>query len=122
MTLPHSITTAEQLRAAGDIGPCELVRGELIMMAPAGEEHGGVAHTLGRHLGNYVADRSLGRVYAAETGFLIARNPDTVRAPDVSFVRQDRLAPRPRQGFGEIVPDLVAEVLSPGDRAIEVLD
>jgi Uma2 family endonuclease len=68
-----------------------------------------------------VNSRTLGRVFTAETGFLLRRKPDTVRAADVSFVKQDRLPhPAPR-GFAELAPDLVVEVLSPDDRPGEVL-
>ncbi len=69
----------------------ELVRGDLIVMTPAGGRHGQVAHRIGLVVGNHVLDRNLGRVFAAETGFLLQRDPDTVRAPDVAFVAGDRL-------------------------------
>ncbi len=58
----------------------ELVRGDLVVMAPAGGRHGQVAHTLALFIGNHVRSRDLGRVFAAETGFVLRRNPDTVRA------------------------------------------
>ena len=69
----------------------ELVNGVLKMMSPAGGRHGLVALCLGRLLGNHVEIDRLGVVFAAETGFILSRNPDTVRAPDVAFVRQNRL-------------------------------
>ena len=79
--------TAQQLAALPDDGKrYELVRGELHMMSPAGHEHGRVAMRLGSQLEQHVRGHQLGTVYAAETGFLIAREPDTVRAPDVAFV------------------------------------
>src|SRR6266566_3179000 len=58
---------------------------------------------------------------AAETGFTLARGPDTVRAPDIAFVRRDRLPDPVTQGFPDLAPDLVVEVLSPDDRPGEVL-
>ncbi|HLF97622.1 MAG TPA: Uma2 family endonuclease, partial [Methylococcaceae bacterium] len=69
----------------------ELVLGELRTMAPAGANHGNLAMAVALSLGNFVRERHLGRVFAAETGFILARDPDTVRAPDVAFIRQDRL-------------------------------
>ena len=109
------ISTAEGLLTAGDIGPCELVRGELVMMSPAGFEHGVITQRIAAFLHAYVAPRSLGVVTAAETGFLLSRSPDTVRAPDVAFVAESRL-PRGRTvGFFEGAPDLAIEVLSPSD-------
>ena len=94
----------------------ELVRGDLVIMAPAGGRHGQVAHKFGLFIGNHVLDRDLGRVFAAETGFLLRRSPDTVRAPDVAFVAAERLGTdETPAGFLELAPDLAVEVVSPGD-------
>jgi Uma2 family endonuclease len=99
----------------------ELVEGVLRMMAPAGGRHGRVAHTLGLILGMHVRSRQLGIVYAAETGFLLSRGPDTVRAPDVAFVGRDRAVHiDDDQGFVAVVPDLVGEVVSPRDSFSDV--
>ena len=96
----------------------ELVRGGLIVMTPAGGRHGQVAHKVGLIIGNHVLDRNLGRVFAAETGFLLQRGPDTVRAPDVAFVAAERLGTGEiPTGFLEMAPDLVVEVVSPSDSA-----
>ena len=99
----------------------ELVRGDLIVMTPAGGRHGQVAHRVGLVIGNHVLDRNLGRVFAAETGFLLQRAPDTVRAPDVAFVAADRLSTGEiPAGFLEMAPDLAVEVVSPSDSATAV--
>lgn len=99
----------------------ELVRGVLVVREPAGYRHGDVAMRLAVAIFNYVEAHGLGRVFAAETGFTLARNPDTVRAPDVAYISAARLPdPLPR-GFAELAPDLAVEVLSPGDRPGEVL-
>jgi hypothetical protein len=82
--------TAEDLLGAGDIGPCELVQGTLVMMSPAGFEHGVITQRIAAVLHAYVAAWKLGVVMAAETGFLLARSPDTVRAADVAFVAEWR--------------------------------
>jgi Uma2 family endonuclease len=70
---------------------------------------------------SHVKANKLGKVYAAETGFHIEHDPDTVRAPDVAFVRRDRLPPAGQRGFFQGPPDLAVEVLSPDDSASEVL-
>lgn len=109
------MATAEDLLAAGHLGPCELVRGMLVMMSPAGFEHGVITQRIAAFLHGYVAGRRLGVVTAAETGFLLARAPDTVRAADVAFVAESRL-PRGRTvGFFEGAPDLAVEVVSPSE-------
>jgi Uma2 family endonuclease len=113
--------TAEQLLQTPGLGRCELLHGELVMMSPAGEEHGAIVMNLSAPLATFVRQRGLGRVFGAETGFVITRNPDTVRAPDVAFVRAERLSPTPGKGFFPGPPDLAVEVVSPSDRAGEVL-
>ena len=101
----------------------ELVSGDLVVMAPAGGRHGQVAHRIGLFIGNHVLERDLGRVFAAETGFLLRRGPDTVRAPDVAFVAGERLGTEETPaGFLELAPDLAVEVVSPGDSAGAVRD
>src|SRR5205814_2774899 len=93
----------------------------LAVREPAGGRHGRVTTELTRHLANHVDAHQLGAVYAAETGFTLARHPDTVRAPDIAFVRRERLPDPEPTGFPDLAPDLVVEVLSPGDRPGEVL-
>jgi Uma2 family endonuclease len=98
-----------------------LVTGELRTMPPAGGEHGGIAMHVGASLYQAVTAQHLGRVYAAETGFLLATNPDTVLAPDAAFVRADRLAQMgDMAGFIPGAPDLAVEVISPSDTYTEV--
>ena len=120
MATLDQITTAEQLLHATGLGRCELVRGELIMMSPAGTEHGCIAIRVGTRLNTFVELHSLGIVMGAETGFRIARDPDTVRAPDAAFVCAQRVPPRLPRGYFEGAPDLAVEVVSPDDRASEV--
>ena len=116
-----TITTAEELLNAGDIGRCELVRGQLNSMTPASFDHGAITNELAFHLTRHVKEHQLGRIYAAETGFILTRNPDTVRAPDVAFVRSDRVPKTRTTGFFDGAPDLAVEILSPNDRAPAVL-
>ncbi len=70
----------------------ELIRGALITMPPAGFEHGSVTVNLATPLDNHVRRDDLGNVVAAETGFIVERNPDTVRAADIAFVSKAKLA------------------------------
>lgn len=116
------IYTAKDLEELPDDGNrYDLIKGELICMAPAGGEHGEVSMEVGGELRAFVRQHQLGRVYAAETGFLLSSDPQVVLAPDVAFVRADRLPPREdRRGFMPIAPDLVVEVVSPHDRYSDV--
>jgi Uma2 family endonuclease len=122
MTLTSTkLVTAEELLAMGDMGRCQLIRGAIVMMAPAGIEHGDIAGQLFFRVKSFVDRKKLGKVLAPETGFVIARNPDTVRAPDVAFVRKARWPKRRHTGFFQGAPDLAIEVLSPSDRWSEVI-
>jgi Uma2 family endonuclease len=116
MTVTQSITTAEQLLQAPDLGRCELVRGELAMMSPAGFRHGWIAIRLGARLERFVEQNHLGAVTTAETGFQIEHDPDTVRAPDAAFVRAERVPAVQPEGYFQGAPDLAVEVVSPSDR------
>lgn len=110
-------TTADELLALHEPGRRhELVHGELRTMRPAGFWHGGIAAALTARLCSHVERHHLGIVFAAETGFLLARDPDTVLAPDVAFVRRSRVPP-PGPGYFPDAPDLAVEVVSASDRA-----
>jgi Uma2 family endonuclease len=99
----------------------ELVRGVLVVREPTGFRHGVVASALTARMWAFVRAHGLGVVVAAETGFKLFSDPDTVRAADVGFIRSERVPdPLPRN-FGALAPDLVVEVLSPDDRPGEVL-
>jgi Uma2 family endonuclease len=115
-SMPTGLVTAEQLlRLPRGRQRLELVRGQLRAVSPAGWQHGMVAARLHRLLAAHVAANGLGETFVAETGFLIARDPDTVLAPDVSFVAEARLGAIAAAGFFPGAPDLAVEVRSPDD-------
>jgi Uma2 family endonuclease len=122
MLTTNKLITADELLAMGDIGRCELIYGELVMMSPAGFSHGEIALRIGGLLLQYVEEHDLGIVVAAETGYKIESNPDLVRAPDASFVRKDRLPKVRWRKYFPGVPDLAVEVLSPDDTRREVAE
>ena len=122
MSPPASLMTADELlRTHVPDKRTELVRGVLVVREPAGSRHGLVTMNLGAELAVYAKQTGAGGVYAAETGFKLASNPDTVRAPDIAFVTRERLPPSATTGYPALAPDLAVEVLSPGDRPGEVL-
>jgi Uma2 family endonuclease len=114
------MTARELLHLQHDGVRYELIDGELKQMSPAGYEHDVVVMKLSGRLNQYVETHNLGLVSGAETGFMLSHNPDTVRAPDISFVRRERLPePLPR-GYFDGPPDLAVKVVSPGDTVYEV--
>jgi Uma2 family endonuclease len=115
----HLVTAAELERFPSDDNRYELVAGHLVPMTPVSFVHGRTVIQFGALLHEYIRKRRLG-VLVTEVGFILATEPDTVRAPDLAFLRQDRIpAPDPR-GFWPGSPDLTVEVLSPDDRPGEV--
>jgi Uma2 family endonuclease len=116
---PLGMTAEELLDLPDDGMRHELVEGELRTMPPAGFEHGKVAVRVAARLLEYAEEHGAGDVLAAETGFVLRRAPDTVRAPDAAFVAAGRVSTNTR-AFAEIAPDLVVEVVSAWDRASEV--
>ena len=107
--------TAEELLRLPDDSMChELIKGELLTMPPPGDLHGAVTMNLAGLLFIHVRANNLGIMRAAETGFKLESNPDTVLAPDIAFIASDRAGP-PVAGYRDGAPDLVVEVMSQWD-------
>lgn len=109
------LLTGEDLLEMGDIGPAELIEGELIRISPTQAEHGMLEALLTATLYTFVARRQLGWVVSGEVGFYTRRSPDTVRAVDVAFISHTRQPNRP-SAFLTAAPELVVEIVSPSDR------
>ena len=114
--------TAEELFELPDDGwRYELVAGELVRMTPTGAEHGTVTACLSYVLREYVLRHGTGTCCGAETGFILRRAPDVVRAPDAAFVSRERI---PKTGiptsYWPFAPDLAVEVPSPSDRFADI--
>lgn len=99
----------------------ELVNGRLVVREPPGGRHGSVTADLTARLWHHVDLTGAGRVFAGATGFTLTRSPDTVRAPDIAFVRREALPDPIPDSYLECAPDLVVEVLSPHDRPGDTL-
>lgn len=124
MTTQTKPMTAEELLKKEEDGfRYELVEGDLRRMTPAGNIHGYIAANFLGPLQQHVRAGKLGRVYAAETGFRLTSDPDTVRAPDVAFISRGRLDEAGEvSGYWPGAPDLAVEVVSPSDTHTEVTE
>ncbi len=122
MATQQGLLTAEEFAALPHEGlRLELIKGELVAMPPTHGNHGIPAMRLSGMLTHYILTNHLGQVYAAETGFLISENPDTVRAPDFAFIQTSHVTPAAAAPtWVPVIPDLVIEVVSTGDRESEV--
>ena len=111
------LLTAEEFQKLYADEECELVEGKVFMMTFAGGIHGYIELILTGHLLRFVRRRRLGILTPGDVGYILRRNPDTVRAPDIGFVRRARV---PRSGipksFWPFPPDLAVEIVSPNDR------
>jgi len=121
VTITKRLTAADLILFELNADDFEILDGELKERKTGGGLHGRIGFGIGHHLGLHVFPHNLGRLYTSDTGFVIVEDPLTVLRPDVAFVREDRLRPGMEdRGFMPLVPDLVVEVVSPGDRTIEI--
>ena len=113
------LVTAEELARLPDDGyRYELVEGRLVRMSPVNFQHGRVVLRMGFLLSRHLEQHPSG-VVGTEIGFKLSSNPDTVRGPDIAFVKSDRVPTSGGHGYFKGAPDLVIEVLSPEDRPRE---
>jgi Uma2 family endonuclease len=122
MAVNQRLMTADELiRLPRGRARHELVRGELRTMPPAGWGNGSQSARIGAALDTHVETHGLGEVAVGDPGFRLTTDPDTVRAPDVAFIRRERVpVGADRRGYFVGAPDLAVEVISPNDLYTEV--
>jgi Uma2 family endonuclease len=119
----NRLITAEELEQFPSDFRYELIRGVLReMQPPAGEEHGVLTFELSMHIGRFVKEHKLGRCYAAGTGFITSRNPDTVVAANFTFIAAGRILSPPIEGYVFLAPDIVLETRSTWDRKHDIAE
>jgi len=119
---PERLWTAEDLLALGEEARYELIEGRLVPMSLTGLSHGYTEALIVALLWSYLREHPIGILVTGEVGFVLRRDPDTVRAADIAFIRADRLPPEGLPfGFFEGAPDLAVEILSPFDRYPDLL-
>ena len=114
--------TGEELSKMGNIGRTELIKGEIVYMAPTGHLHGSIEGNLYAAIRAFVQQHGLGRAMVGEVGLYTARDPDTVRGADVVFISHERLARVKSQSYLDVAPDLIVEILSPEDRWLGTME
>jgi Uma2 family endonuclease len=116
------LLTIEELHdVVGDV-PGELIAGRFVPMTPTGRPHARTEVRLATRLETFVSEHGLGEVYTGEVGVLIGRNPDTLRGADIAFVSKQRLVNASPDGFLDVAPDLIVEIISPSDRWTDVME
>jgi Uma2 family endonuclease len=108
------MTEADLLNVTDDSCRHELVAGVIVAEPFPTHRHDRVRSRLERLLQAHVEAVGLGEVFG-ETGYFLARDPDTVRGPDLSFVSRERLQDFDDARFFPGAPDLAIEILSPSN-------
>jgi Uma2 family endonuclease len=109
------MTETDLLNLPDDSSRHELIAGVIVAEPFPTPRHDRTFRRLLRLLGDFVEAHGLGEVFG-ETGYVLARDPDTVRGPDLSFVARERLAGVDDARFFSGAPDLAVEILSPSNR------
>ena len=123
-TAKNKLLTAEDLlRLNGQGVKGELIKGVLCETVSVGKVHARIAIRIGGEFDRHVRRHRLGQVGGSDGGIIVERNPDTVREPDVYFVSAERLPlDDESDGYLEVVPELVVEIVSPSDSARDISD
>ncbi|MFP3940248.1 MAG: Uma2 family endonuclease, partial [Thermoanaerobaculia bacterium] len=113
--VPTTLSAEDLPYLEPEVDRVELVAGSIVRQPPPGSAHGGVSLAVGSVLRAFVRENGLGRAFG-ESGYVLASDPDTVRAPDASFVSEERLAAAGWRGPYRVgAPNLAVEVASPRD-------
>jgi Uma2 family endonuclease len=113
------LISGEELARMGDLGRCELIDGRIVRMGPANYRHGFIELRVAAALDAFVRPRRLGKVLTGDVGVYTRRDPDRVRGADVLFISAETLSRHTGAAFLRVAPELIVEVLSPEDRAMD---
>lgn len=117
------MSAEEFAKICDEIGSCELVRGEVVVLSPGGMNHSNFSANAAFLLGQWAKKSRLGRVWTNEAGLIVERNPDTVRGADVAYISYARLAKGiSSNSFSTVPPELVIEIIGTGQGWAEVLE
>jgi Uma2 family endonuclease len=118
--VPHRLLTIEELADVVGDTPGELIEGRFVPMRPTGWPHARVEVKVSSRLAQFVEAHALGTVLGGEAGIVIRRGPDTLRGADVAYVSNERLARASADGYLDVAPELIVEIVSPNDRWTEI--
>jgi Uma2 family endonuclease len=114
--------TVEELEQSPPHGEWELIDGELVPVTPSSLRSTSLGFRLGRIVGNFVDAHDLGLMTGADGGYVLFPDRQTLRVPDVGFIRKHRVPPAEEHSrFPRLAPDLAIEVLSPSDRMVDAI-
>jgi Uma2 family endonuclease len=115
------LVTGEDLLRHPEWGPCELIRGKVVPLCRPNNVHGRLTARMSSRIDTFAELHNLGITFT-DGGIFIEKNPDTVRGPNLHFVRADRCPPESGlYGYFEFAPDLCIEIVSPNDEFSKVV-
>lgn len=117
----EKLITGEELARLTGVERSELINGRIVFMSPTADAQAGYEGNFYAALRSFVLAHHLGKVRVGEVGIYIRRNPDTIRAADVLYISHERYANKRSASYLDVAPDLVVEVLSPGDSWSDVM-
>jgi Uma2 family endonuclease len=112
---PKKLITGEEFFRMPNIGSAELIAGEIVTHMPTGHPHGFIENIIGALLYIYLKTNQIGRALTGEVGIYTRRNPDQIRAADVAFISHERLSQANEEGFLDVAPELIVEIMSPAN-------
>lgn len=116
----QKLLTIEEFLQLPDHEHLELVRGEVKKSMPPSKDHGIIAVAIATLLRIWTMQGVGGKV-GVETGFILVRNPETVRGPDIYYVGEEKVSADSKSGaFWTVAPDLAVEVVSPSETAEDI--
>jgi len=114
------LLTLEELADAVGDRPGELIDGRFVPMSPTGWPHARAEVKVSSKLEHFAEASGLGTVLGGEAGIIIRRGPDTVRGADVAYISRERLAQASPDGYLDVAPELIVEIVSPNDRWTDI--
>ena len=120
--LAENVVTRDEYARLSTHRRTELVRGEVVDLTRPKPRHGRVVNNIATDMTDFVRPRGLGQVYGSEIGYVVEDDPDTIRSPDVSFVRAEVADAHDEDEWYAYAPDLAVEVVSPSNTATHVAD
>lgn len=110
------LTAEEFAKLPSDGKKYELVKGVQVEVCRPTIAHGFVQAKIARFVGNFLDEHPLG-IVTTESGYITARNPDSLRGPDVAFISNEKRGKQDAEGYGTVAPDLVVKIASDSDTA-----
>src|SRR5258706_14007062 len=121
MAVQDNLLTIEEFAALPDNGKKqELVKGVVIEMPPPKPRHGRIQTRFARFLDSYMDEHDLGLV-TTETGYIVTKDPATVRSPDIAFISKERAGDSSLDEYFPVAPGLAIEVVSAYDLTSEII-